>query len=878
MPASSPPLVLLVGMHRSGTSLLGSMLPACGVAMPGPLLPGDSHNPEGYFEHAAITALQEQLLIDLERWWPSPRGMQPLPSGWLDSHPGQAALRRLVDLLAHERAQQTGAWAIKDPRSSLLLPLWRAACTELELPLRLVLAVRDPAEVVVSLVQRDQTSTGMDAWRAQRLWWHHNQQVLIEGEDLPLQVVSYSHWFQPSTARQQLRQLQPQLSAEQIEAALSSVRIEHRRSHRQTPSIPIAQPLQQLQQRLERLALTGKPHQPAARARLTHWLEHQAEPAGLAPLPRRRSTIKRALLTRLGRPPLSRVSVHPWGYLAQIACGSEGPAAEHQLSHWLQHGFRLEELERFAALPGPAPSAEAWRGEGSAIQLHGCEASTWACHAWLQHCPLTHNGPLSLVPLGHSGGAPVALNLGPITPGPEGGQQLLKLAALERVWDPDRQRVQQLRQFGVRASWLQPHAGARNPHLAGSEERWAACASELGLPHPQALTGLGHSLCLGNSSPLPAPPLLGLPGFDDIRIDTPEQAHLLACWLQGCLEVGLELVRFNVSPAEQALMAWQALWQPPDQNKAPLLLPHEPMEAEELLEQLAWHRQGCPPHAPCHTPQPAAQVIWERRPQGAKPPDIAVCVSLYNYSGRVLSALESVRLQRQAPAIELIVVDDASSDDGAAQVQAWMTEHGHSFVRCVLLQHTCNGGLASARNTAFSAAESPWCFVLDADNGIEPLALKQALTVAQAADNRCAVVHSLIRVQAEASSNDARALVSATPWQQAQLRHGNSIDAMALVRRSAWKAVGGYTHIPGGWEDYDFWCCLIESGWHGVLCPQVLATYTSHGGSMRSQTVSHTYRLSQLLQQRHPWLNIAQAADQTAGTGQRSNRGGQAST
>ena len=53
-------------MHRSGTSLLGSILQALGVALPGPLIPGDHHNPAGYFERSDITALQEELLIDLQ--------------------------------------------------------------------------------------------------------------------------------------------------------------------------------------------------------------------------------------------------------------------------------------------------------------------------------------------------------------------------------------------------------------------------------------------------------------------------------------------------------------------------------------------------------------------------------------------------------------------------------------------------------------------------------------------------------------------------------------------------------------------------------------------------------------------------------------------
>ena len=51
---------------------------------------------------------------------------------------------------------------------------------------------------------------------------------------------------------------------------------------------------------------------------------------------------------------------------------------------------------------------------------------------------------------------------------------------------------------------------------------------------------------------------------------------------------------------------------------------------------------------------------------------------------------------------------------------------------------------------------------------------------------------------------------------------------MALVRHSAWESVGGYSHIPGGWEDFDFWCKLIDADYHGVLCPQVLATYRLH--------------------------------------------------
>lgn len=229
------PLILLVGMHRSGTSLLGSLLPSLGTALPGALIDGDRHNPEGYFEREDVTALQEQLLIDLGRWWPSSDGVRPLPDGWLEAPATQEVRERLLRILSSELRLQVGSWAVKDPRTSLLLPLWREVAEQLELPLRLVLGVRDPAEVMVSLVRRDSQPAGMTAWRAQQLWWRHNRQVLLDSADLPLLSVHYDAWFEPSAAGRQLDRLaifcglEPSTGARRIEA-LGRIRPEHRRS------------------------------------------------------------------------------------------------------------------------------------------------------------------------------------------------------------------------------------------------------------------------------------------------------------------------------------------------------------------------------------------------------------------------------------------------------------------------------------------------------------------------------------------------------------------------------------------------------------------------------------------------------------------------
>ena len=105
--------------------------------------------------------------------------------------------------------------------------------------------------------------------------------------------------------------------------------------------------------------------------------------------------------------------------------------------------------------------------------------------------------------------------------------------------------------------------------------------------------------------------------------------------------------------------------------------------------------------------------------------------------------------------------------------------------------------------------------------------------------------------------DDQRTLVSTASWQRERLASGNVVDAMALVRRSAWEQVGGYTHIEGGWEDYDFWCKLIETDFSGILCPQRLARYHCHTGSMLATQTHHRLRaISRVLQHRHPWLQL----------------------
>ena len=296
---------------------------------------------------------------------------------------------------------------------------------------------------------------------------------------------------------------------------------------------------------------------------------------------------------------------------------------------------------------------------------------------------------------------------------------------LEHVFDPDVDRVRVLRQFGINAFLAQASTHAERPprpHQGNLDRLRDETRSGL-----HSLSALGTTLCLGDAGPALTrklqPPLLGIPGFHALPIDDSQTGHLIAQWLQGCLNHGLEIVDLNRPERSEQHQGWRALLQPRHQEQSPILILNQPIGADELLEELHWYRQGCPMPEPCLTPDPGITMLFDQG-DAHRGKGLSVCISLHNYETRILNALNSVLAQTNAPCLELIVVDDASSDNGAALVQSWMKEHHQQMGRCLLLKHTTNGGLAAARNTAFRMATNTWCFVLDADNQLDPQALE----------------------------------------------------------------------------------------------------------------------------------------------------------
>lgn len=179
-------VIVVLGMHRSGTSVLCKAIESLGVDFGDRLLGGDQWNAKGYFEHFAIQQLDDRLLRLLGVRW------NTLDiSGWEDALPWVYSLKsQAVDFLRKDFAE-VSVWGIKDPRMCRLLPFWKGVFDELNVAPRYVLALRNPLNVALSLNKRD----GIAIREGVLLWLSHMSAAFRDSAGSPCTVVEYEYLF-----------------------------------------------------------------------------------------------------------------------------------------------------------------------------------------------------------------------------------------------------------------------------------------------------------------------------------------------------------------------------------------------------------------------------------------------------------------------------------------------------------------------------------------------------------------------------------------------------------------------------------------------------------------------------------------------------------
>lgn len=234
----SPPThrhaLVILGMHRSGTSALTRTLSLLGASLPKDMLPPkENDNALGFWEPRAAFEHNERLLAQLDSRWDDWR---PLPSVPTEFRPGPVYDEQLT-ILRREYGRAPLA-VIKDPRMCRLLPYWSAAIHDGGLQPLAVMAVRHPLEVADSLARRN----GFSINRGLLLWLRHCLDAEWHSRELPRAVVNYAalltDWRATTTrVGEQLAlswPVAPDDAAADIEAFLSS---RHRHEQRDVAAL-----------------------------------------------------------------------------------------------------------------------------------------------------------------------------------------------------------------------------------------------------------------------------------------------------------------------------------------------------------------------------------------------------------------------------------------------------------------------------------------------------------------------------------------------------------------------------------------------------------------------------------------------------------------
>jgi len=219
-------------------------------------------------------------------------------------------------------------------------------------------------------------------------------------------------------------------------------------------------------------------------------------------------------------------------------------------------------------------------------------------------------------------------------------------------------------------------------------------------------------------------------------------------------------------------------------------------------------------------------------------PTVSVLIPAYNVADYLDQAVASVLSQDVD--VEVVIVDDCSTDDGATAAAIRRLE-ADPRVRGFRLP--VNGGISAARNKALDEARGEWVAFLDADDWFGPGRLSYLLEVARAA-GADAVSDDQLLIR-DGDSLPWTTIYAVAGWNQAE--EAKPFSAVDLSRhdlilkpmfRASWlRAHGLRFHLVRNWacEDFEFWMNAMLAGVKWVSAREARYYYRSRPGQLTGQ-------------------------------------------
>ena len=185
----SQPIIVVIGMHRSGTSMCSNILQVMGADMAEAAYAAPE-NARGHWERPRLVDTNDAIFGFFRRLWHAPSHVLDMPEHWADD-PRVQELRATAARWLEPQLRQGRPFGFKDPRTTLLMRFWQQIFADVGAAPRYVLCVREPAQVARSLAARE----GMDRGQAEYRWLSYNTEAIRALAGLPVCIGPYEHWF-----------------------------------------------------------------------------------------------------------------------------------------------------------------------------------------------------------------------------------------------------------------------------------------------------------------------------------------------------------------------------------------------------------------------------------------------------------------------------------------------------------------------------------------------------------------------------------------------------------------------------------------------------------------------------------------------------------
>lgn len=175
--------IVVLGMHRSGTSTTAGLISHLGYSVGESLMEGNETNPKGFFENYRLMFFNESLLQACHCNW---HNTLCLPDRWWDAESVQQMKPKLKSLILKEIREEQ-RMLFKDPRLCILMPFYLQVFEEMNIHPRFLITLRKPSQVIQSLQRRDHFSPMKSA----RLWIDHMLKAEFYTRGYPRTFIDY---------------------------------------------------------------------------------------------------------------------------------------------------------------------------------------------------------------------------------------------------------------------------------------------------------------------------------------------------------------------------------------------------------------------------------------------------------------------------------------------------------------------------------------------------------------------------------------------------------------------------------------------------------------------------------------------------------------